>query len=51
MRQRTPFQRIGVPKARSLIERSGVLLLDVRDTAAFGRGHITRRTKCFHRQS
>lgn len=41
MRQRTPFQRIGVPKAWSLIERSGVLLFDVRDTAAFGRGHIS----------
>jgi rhodanese-related sulfurtransferase len=40
MRQRTPFQRIGVPEAKSLIDRKGVLLLDVRDAEAFRRSHI-----------
>jgi rhodanese-related sulfurtransferase len=41
MRQRTPFQRISVPEAQSLIGRKEVLLLDVRDAAAFNQHHIT----------
>src|SRR5664279_950816 len=40
MRQRTPFQRIGVPEAKSLIERMGVLVLDVRDAEAFRCSHV-----------
>lgn len=40
MRERTPFQRIGVPEARSLIERTGVLVLDVRDTETFRHSHV-----------
>ncbi|HUB63352.1 MAG TPA: ankyrin repeat domain-containing protein [Methylocella sp.] len=40
MRQRVPFQRIGVPEARSLIEGRGVLLLDVRDAESFRRSHV-----------
>jgi rhodanese-related sulfurtransferase len=40
MRQRTPFQRIGVPQARSLIERTGALVLDVRDAETFRHSHV-----------
>ncbi len=40
MRQRTPFKRISVPEARSLLARKAVLVLDVRDTPAFSRAHI-----------
>ncbi|HUI19583.1 MAG TPA: ankyrin repeat domain-containing protein [Methylocella sp.] len=42
MRQRTPFKRIGIPEGQRLIERTDVLLLDVRDAAAFGLGHIAK---------
>ena len=41
MRQRTPFQRIGVPEAKSLIESTAVLVLDVRDPEVFRRSHVT----------
>lgn len=40
MRQRTPFQRIGVPEAKSLIESTAVLVLDVRDPEVFRRSHV-----------
>ena len=40
MRLRTPFKRIGVPEARSLLARKSILVLDVRDASAFARAHI-----------
>lgn len=40
MRQRTPFQQIDAKEARSLIARNDVLILDVRDTAAYNKSHI-----------
>lgn len=43
MRQRTPFQQIDAKEARSLIARNDVLILDVRDTAAYNKSHIKGR--------
>jgi rhodanese-related sulfurtransferase len=40
MRQRIPFQDIGIRDAESLIQRNDVLVLDVRDALSFGRAHI-----------
>ena len=40
MRKRTPFQRIGVPEAKRLIESTAVLVLDVRDPEVFRRSHV-----------
>lgn len=40
MSQRTPFQRINIQEAQGLLSRSDVLVLDVRDTKSYGRGHI-----------
>ena len=40
MRQRIPFQDIGIRDAESLIQGQDVLLLDVRDALSFGRAHI-----------
>lgn len=41
MRKRAAFRCIGVDEAESLIRRDNVLVLDVRDAAAFARAHIT----------
>ncbi len=40
MRQRTPFRRIDVAQAESLLERRDLLLLDARDAASFAKSHV-----------
>jgi thiosulfate/3-mercaptopyruvate sulfurtransferase len=40
MRQRTPFQRIDVAQAETLLERSDILVLDARDAGAFEKSHV-----------
>lgn len=40
MTQRSAFQRIGVREAEALLQRKDVLVLDVRDSDSFARGHI-----------
>ncbi len=40
MRQRAPFQCIGVLEAEALTRRDEVLVLDCRDANAYGRSHI-----------
>jgi thiosulfate/3-mercaptopyruvate sulfurtransferase len=40
MRQRTPFQCIGVGEAKRLVAGGDVLLLDVRNAQSFDRGHV-----------
>jgi rhodanese-related sulfurtransferase len=42
MRQRIPFQCIGVHEAEELVRRNDLLILDVRDPKSFGKTHITR---------
>jgi thiosulfate/3-mercaptopyruvate sulfurtransferase len=42
MRERRPFQRIGVAFARTLLDRKETLVLDMRDTAAFETAHVER---------
>lgn len=40
MRQRTPFRRIDIEQAMSLLPRDNLLLLDARDTNSFDASHI-----------
>lgn len=40
MKRRTPFRCVGIPDAEDMIRRSDVLVVDVRDTESFKRGHI-----------
>jgi rhodanese-related sulfurtransferase len=40
MKQRVPFRRIDAGMTESLLQRPGVLVLDVRDAGSFARGHI-----------
>jgi thiosulfate/3-mercaptopyruvate sulfurtransferase len=40
MRQRTPFQRIDVAQAKSLLGRGDPLVLDARDAGSFEKSHI-----------
>jgi rhodanese-related sulfurtransferase len=37
---RNAYRRIGASEAQALLERGGVLVLDVRDAASFERGHM-----------
>jgi thiosulfate/3-mercaptopyruvate sulfurtransferase len=48
MRQRTPYRCIGVDAAAGLLQRHGVLRLDVRDAASFAKGHVADAQRVSH---
>lgn len=48
MRPRTPFRRIDVPTARTVLARADVLVLDMRDAASFAVAHLEGAVRASH---